>query len=61
MIVAAAAFPDRGFQARIKRSPDPEKADAVVEAFRASWNGYYDNAFPNDTLRPLSNVGVNDR
>lgn len=61
MIAAAAAFPSHGVQRRIKKSPDPKKADAVVEAFRASWNGYYKNAFPSDTLRPLSRVGVNDR
>lgn len=44
-----------------KRSPNSEKAEAVVGAFQIAWTGYMDNAFPNDTLKPISNVGVNDR
>lgn len=60
-IAAAASFPYHGKGRRANMSPDPEKANTVVEAFRASWNGYYENAFPNDTLRPLTNVGENDR
>lgn len=42
-------------------APDAEKAQAVEEAYRFSWKGYYDYAFPNDTLAPLNKSYVNDR
>ncbi|KAH7325710.1 glycoside hydrolase, family 47 [Stachybotrys elegans] len=44
-----------------RRSPDEDKASAVVDAFTLAWGGYWENAFPNDTLRPISNIGDNDR
>jgi mannosyl-oligosaccharide alpha-1,2-mannosidase len=34
---------------------DHERADAVKEAFKFAWDGYYHNAFPHDELRPASN------
>ncbi|RSM05828.1 hypothetical protein CDV31_009404 [Fusarium ambrosium] len=39
---------------------DPEKTDAIAEAFRHSWQGYYNYAFPKDTLHPLSRTFEND-
>lgn len=44
-----------------KPGPDHKKAKAIKEAYRYSWKGYYDHAFPNDTLTPLDNSYVNDR
>jgi len=37
--------------------PDLNKhrADAIIEAFRFSWDGYYTHAFPHDELHPVSN------
>ncbi|GKT94184.1 glycoside hydrolase family 47 protein [Colletotrichum tofieldiae] len=39
----------------------PERANAVKEAFQRSWDGYRKFAFPNDTLKPVSNTFENDR
>ena len=39
----------------------PERAAAVKEAFQRAWDGYYEYAFPNDTLRPISKSYSNDR
>lgn len=44
-----------------KGSPDPEKAQAIKDAYKLSWNGYYKYAFPNDSLAPLNKTFVNDR
>ncbi|KAF2020568.1 glycoside hydrolase family 47 protein [Aaosphaeria arxii CBS 175.79] len=38
-----------------------ERAQAVVDAFRVSWDGYYKYAFPNDELNPLENGSSNSR
>ena len=42
-------------------TPQKERADAVKEAFRFAWSGYYDHAFPNDELHPVSNGFGNSR
>lgn len=42
-------------------APDATKAQAVKDAFRLSWKGYYDNAFPHDTLLPISRKYEDDR
>ncbi|OLN85112.1 putative mannosyl-oligosaccharide alpha-1,2-mannosidase 1B [Colletotrichum chlorophyti] len=42
-------------------TPHPERANAVKEAFQRSWNGYRKFAFPNDTLKPVSDSSENDR
>ncbi|KAI1453300.1 glycoside hydrolase family 47 protein [Annulohypoxylon moriforme] len=39
----------------------PDRADAVKAAFQRSWDGYYQYAFPNDTLLPISKSYQNDR
>ncbi len=42
-------------------SPNPERANAIQEAFQRSWNGYYKYAFPHDSLKPISNSWDDDR
>lgn len=41
--------------------PNVERANAVKEAFEVAWNGYYEYAFPNDELKPVSNGFGNSR
>lgn len=41
--------------------PQIERAEAVKEVFRISWEGYYDHAFPHDTLRPVTYSFEDDR
>jgi hypothetical protein len=38
-----------------------QRAQAVVDVFRTSWEGYYTYAFPMDELRPVNNSGSNSR
>lgn len=38
-----------------------EKAKEVKEAFKFAWDGYYEYAFPNDELHPVSNTHGNSR
>lgn len=38
-----------------------DRAQAVVDAFRFSWEGYYTHAFPNDELNPVTNGFSNSR
>lgn len=38
-----------------------DRAEAVKEVFRTSWNGYYEHAFPHDTLRPVTYSFEDDR
>lgn len=44
-----------------KGGPDAAKAREIKDAYLLSWNAYYEHAFPNDTLAPISNSYVNDR
>lgn len=37
------------------------RAEAVVEMFRHAWSGYYEHAFPHDSLRPLYGNYSDDR
>lgn len=37
------------------------RAQAVVDAFKTSWEGYYTYAFPNDELKPVTNGFSNSR
>jgi mannosyl-oligosaccharide alpha-1,2-mannosidase len=37
------------------------RADAVKQTFQISWDGYYQYAFPGDSLLPVSNSFENDR
>ena len=54
--------PGAGLESRDGQpSPDPFRAWAVRDAFKASWAGYYDHAFPHDSLRPVSGSYEDDR
>jgi mannosyl-oligosaccharide alpha-1,2-mannosidase len=44
-----------------KRQYATNRAQAVVDVFRVSWDGYYKYAFPNDELKPVSNGFSNSR
>ena len=39
----------------------PERAAAVRAVFRRAWAGYYEVAFPHDSLKPVSGAYVDDR
>jgi len=39
----------------------PERASAVQATFQRSWDGYYEYAFPHDTLKPISKTFEDDR
>lgn len=38
-----------------------DRAAAVKQVFETAWDGYYEYAFPNDELRPVSNGFGNSR
>jgi mannosyl-oligosaccharide alpha-1,2-mannosidase len=38
-----------------------DRAQAVIDTFKLSWEGYYKYAFPNDELKPVSNGFSNSR
>lgn len=38
-----------------------EKAEQVKDAFKFAWDGYYEHAFPNDELHPVTNTSGNSR
>lgn len=40
---------------------NPERAEAVKATFQRSWDGYYEFAFPHDTLKPISKTFEDDR
>lgn len=42
-------------------SPGVHRAQAVVDTFKLSWEGYYSHAFPNDELKPVTNGLSNSR
>ncbi|KAF2721257.1 glycoside hydrolase family 47 protein [Polychaeton citri CBS 116435] len=39
----------------------PERANAIIEAYAHAWDGYHKYAFPLDELKPLSRLGSNTR
>lgn len=51
----------KGHGKRYDMPPAEERAQAVVDAFRTAWDGYYTYAFPNDELKPVSNSFSNSR
>ena len=59
IISPVAALPS--LQQRVLYTPNATRADAVKAAFQTAWDGYYKYAFPNDSLKPISNTGSNDR
>lgn len=54
-------LPARQYEAPPELSSPEERAQAVVDAFRVSWDGYYTYAFPKDELNPVTNNGSNSR
>lgn len=54
-----------GIHLQAKQAADPavdqERSDAVKEAFIHAWRGYYQHAFPNDELHPITNSFSNSR
>ncbi|KAG6040265.1 hypothetical protein E4U41_001102 [Claviceps citrina] len=56
---AAVALPSK--RAVVPPRADHGKARQVKEAFEISWNGYYQHAFPHDTLHPVTNGYEDDR
>ena len=51
----------KAFGKRNDLPPAEERAQAVVDTFRTAWAGYYEFAFPNDELKPVSNGFSNSR
>jgi mannosyl-oligosaccharide alpha-1,2-mannosidase len=49
-----------GIERRQYTEPE-ERAQAVVDTFKLSWEGYYKYAFPNDELKPVTNGFSNSR
>lgn len=47
--------------ASAKLKGDPQRAAAIVEAFRFSWDKYEQFAAPHDTLLPISRTYEDDR
>lgn len=41
--------------------PDVRRADAIKEAFRHAWNGYYTKGFPHDEVQPVSGAPRDSR
>ena len=41
--------------------PAADRAQAVIDTFRLSWEGYHTYAFPADELKPVSNNAGNSR
>lgn len=39
---------------------EKSKAEQIKEVFQTAWNGYYEFAFPNDELLPVTNGSSND-
>lgn len=62
LIAQAAAAPTPESQAPLKEpTPNRERAAEVQRVFQESWEGYYKNAFPHDSLRPVANTVEDDR
>lgn len=53
---------DLHFENNVRRQEGSlERAQAVVDTFKLSWEGYYKYAFPNDELKPVTNGFSNSR
>ncbi|RKF53511.1 putative mannosyl-oligosaccharide alpha-1,2-mannosidase 1B [Golovinomyces cichoracearum] len=68
LVVALTSFtnPARSFVPKLESrqerfSPNQQRADAVKEAFKHAWDGYYKFAFPNDELLSVTNGSSNSR
>jgi hypothetical protein len=38
-----------------------QRANFIRSSFMDGWNGYKENAYPHDMLKPLTNAGLDDR
>lgn len=54
-------LPHAAQEKRQDDTPQVDRAQAVVDTFRLSWEGYYKYAFPNDELYPVTNSFGNSR
>lgn len=61
LAASAVAYSPAARQLPILQDSQNERSAAVKEAFRASWNGYSEFAFPRDTLKPISESSLDDR
>ena len=59
---------DLSFRNSVKRQYGPpaydapvDRAQGVIDTFRVAWEGYYQYAFPNDELKPVTNGFSNSR
>ncbi|KAF2845871.1 glycoside hydrolase family 47 protein [Plenodomus tracheiphilus IPT5] len=53
---------DLHFDGTVRRQEENvDRAQAVIDTFRISWEGYYKYAFPNDELKPVTNGFSNSR
>lgn len=50
-----------GSIAKTENRAPVDRAQAVVDTFKLSWEGYYKFAFPNDELKPVTNGISNSR
>lgn len=57
-VVVAAPYKPRAVPSY---KPNQPRATAVKNAFQVSWDGYYQYAFPHDSLRPVTNGYADDR
>ena len=53
------SYPDDPLERRY--DVNAARASAVAETFQIGWNGYYEFAFPNDELAPVTNGMLNPR
>lgn len=53
------SYPDDSLQRRY--DVNEARASAVAQTFQIGWDGYYEFAFPNDELEPVSNGFQNPR
>ncbi|KFA60501.1 hypothetical protein S40285_06897 [Stachybotrys chlorohalonatus IBT 40285] len=61
LVLPTCAYPGRKLASRQEPPSDAVRANAIREAFQISWRGYYEHAFPNDNLHPVTNGFDNDR
>lgn len=61
LLSSASALPAENKVVKRQGGPNEERANAVKDTFKFSWDGYYEYAFPNDELKPVTNGAANSR
>ncbi|KAJ8106503.1 hypothetical protein OPT61_g9490 [Boeremia exigua] len=56
-----AQFPYDAPEKRQGYAPPVNRSQAVIDVFKLSWEAYYEHAFPNDELHPVTNTSGNSR